>query len=86
MSPDDASAMGCLSSHKRQSMLATIEAKSFRVMFLSSYLPDFNPIESAFLKLKASLRRLFARTATTHDKAIANAISLITAEDRSVCF
>src|SRR5215210_1342770 len=39
-----------------------IEAAGARLLFLPPYSPDFNPIENAFAKLKALLRRAAART------------------------
>jgi transposase len=39
-----------------------IEARGARLMFLPPYSPDFNPIENAFAKLKALLRKAAART------------------------
>jgi transposase len=39
-----------------------IEAAGARLMFLPPYSPDFNPIEMAFAKLKALLRKAAVRT------------------------
>ncbi len=39
-----------------------IEATGARLMLLPPYSPDFNPIENAFAKLKALLRKAAART------------------------
>ena len=44
------------------------------VGYLPPYSPDFNPIEMAFSKLKALLRKVAARTREELDAAIANAI------------
>jgi transposase len=54
--------MDNLSSHKRASVRATIEARGARLAFLPPYSPDFNPIEMAFAKLKALLREAAERT------------------------
>jgi transposase len=54
--------MDNLSSHKRASFRATIEARGARLAFLPPYSPDFNPIEMAFAKLKALLRKAAERT------------------------
>jgi hypothetical protein len=40
--------MDNLSSHKRASVRALIEAAGARLLFLPPYSPDFNPIEKAF--------------------------------------
>ena len=54
--------MDNLSSHKRASVRAMIEARGARLAFLPPYSPDFNPIEMAFAKLKALLRKAAERT------------------------
>jgi transposase len=56
--------MDNLSSHKRASVQEMIEAAGARLMFLPPYSPDFNPIEMAFAKLKALLRKAAVRTVT----------------------
>jgi transposase len=54
--------MDNLSSHKVPAVRATIEAAGARLLFLPPYSPDFNPIEMAFSKLKAHLRKAAERT------------------------
>jgi transposase len=54
--------MDNLSSHKRASVGAMIAARGARLVFLPPYSPDFNPIEMAFAKLKALLRKAAERT------------------------
>ena len=49
--------MDNLSSHKGPKVRALIEAAGARLLFLPPYSPDFNPIENAFAKLKALLRK-----------------------------
>jgi transposase len=39
-----------------------IKAAGARLLYLPPYSPDFNPIEQAFAKLKALLRKAAART------------------------
>ena len=51
-----------LSSHKRTAARSAIEAAGATVRFLPPYSPDFNPIEKAFAKLKALLRKAAERT------------------------
>ena len=51
-----------LSSHKRASVREAIEAAGARLEFLPPYSPDSNPIEKAFARLKAMLRRAGERT------------------------
>jgi len=54
--------MDNLSSHKRASVRERIEAAGAKLMFLPPYSPDFNPIEKAFSRLKAMLRKIGERT------------------------
>jgi transposase len=51
-----------LSSHKRARVRALIEGAGGMVLFLPPYSPDLNPIELAFAKLKALLRKAGKRT------------------------
>jgi transposase len=51
-----------LSSHKRTSVRELIGAAGATQRFLPPYSPDFNPIEKAFSKLKAMLRKIGERT------------------------
>jgi hypothetical protein len=50
-------------------------------MFLPSYSPVFSPIEEAFSKLKAFLRRAGARTQEALQEAIIQALATITDQD-----
>lgn len=54
--------MDNLSSHKRASVHALIEAAGARLLFLPPYSPDFNPIEKVPAHLKAMLRKAGERT------------------------
>jgi transposase len=54
--------MDNLSIHKRTSVRELIEAVGATLVFLPPYSPDFNPIEKAFARLKAMLRKAGERT------------------------
>jgi len=60
--PGDVVVMDNLSSHKGPRVREMIEAAGAELHCLPPYGPDFNPIESAFSKLKALLRRAVERT------------------------
>jgi transposase len=60
--PGDIVVMDNLSSHKGPRARAMIEAAGASLVFLPPYSPDFNPIENAFAKLKALLRKAAERT------------------------
>jgi transposase len=49
-------------SHERPGIRVAIEAVGASLLYLPPYSPDFNPIENAFAKLKAMLRKAAART------------------------
>jgi hypothetical protein len=44
------------------------------LLYLPPYSPDFNPIENAFAKLKAHVRKAAARTVEALEAALANAL------------
>jgi transposase len=62
LKPGDIVVMDNLSSHKRGAVRERIEAAGANLLFLPPYSPDFNPIEKAFAKLKALLRKAAERT------------------------
>jgi transposase len=68
--------MDNLSSHKGPKVRALIEAASAHLLFLPPYSPDFNPIENAFAKLKALLRKAAERTVTGLWSAIGRIVDL----------
>ncbi len=72
--PGDTVIMDNLSSHKRAGVREAIEAVGARLEYLPPYSPDLNPIELAFAKLKAKLRKAAARTIDQLEQAIAEAI------------
>ena len=51
-----------LPAHKVAGVRALIEAAGAILLYLPPYSPDLNPIEMAFAKLKALLRKAAART------------------------
>ena len=60
--PGDIVVMDNLSSHKGTKVQQLIEDAGARLLYLPPYSPDFNPIEQAFAKLKALLRKAEERT------------------------
>jgi transposase len=54
--------MDNLPAHKGADVRRVIEAAGATLRYLPPYSPDFNPIENAFAKLKALLRKAAART------------------------
>ncbi len=73
--------MDNLSAHKSRRVQEVITARGCELWYLPSYSPDLSPIEAAFSKLKALLRRAQARTYEALENAIAWALDQITAAD-----
>jgi len=76
--PGDIVIMDNLPAHKPVAIRQAIEAAGAELRFLPPYSPDFNPIEMAFSKLKALLRKAAARTMDDLWDAIATAIKTFT--------
>ena len=72
--PGDIVIMDNLPAHKPSTVRAAIEAAGAELRFLPPYSPDFNPIENAFSKLKAMLRKAAARTVDDLWRIIGEAI------------
>ena len=70
-----------LSAHKSERVRTLIEVRGCELWFLPAYSPDLSPIEEAFSKLKALVRRAEARTREALFEAIATALELITPLD-----
>lgn len=64
--------------HKRPAVRDRIEAAGATLRFLPPYSPDFNPIEMAFSKLKAFLKKAAARTKDALWEVIRQGIDAIT--------
>lgn len=76
--PGDIVVMDNLPSHKIGGVREAIERAGARLLFLPPYSPDFNPIEMAFSKLKALLRKVAARTVNDLWAAVAECLSAFT--------
>lgn len=79
--PGDIVVMDNLPAHKPPSIRQAIETAGAELRFLPPYSPDFNPIEMAFSKIKALLRKAAARTVTSLWDAIRDAIDAVTPDD-----
>ena len=78
LAPGDIVILDNLAAHKSAAARDAIEATGARMLFLPPYSPDLNPIENAFSKLKALLRKAAARTLEQLWNAIAHAIDAFT--------
>ncbi|MDB5583032.1 MAG: hypothetical protein JWR80_8208 [Bradyrhizobium sp.] len=70
LAPGDVVILDNLSVHKSAKAEAAVRARGAWMLFLPQYSPDLNPIEMAFAKLKAHLRKAAARTFDTLIDAI----------------
>jgi transposase len=70
-----------LSIHKGQKVRRLVEEAGCQLVFLPTYSPDLNPIELAWSKLKAFLRRTGARTRERLEAAIGQGLDTITLQD-----
>ena len=66
--------MDNVATHKVAGIRQAIEARGATLLYPPPYSPDLNPIEKAFAKIKAILRRIGARTRDALWQAIAKAI------------
>lgn len=76
LAPGDVVVMDNLSSHKGPRVRELLEAAGATLLYLPPYSPDFNPIENAFAKLKAFLRKAAERTVDGLWAAIGQAVDL----------
>lgn len=81
LQPGDIVVMDNLGSHKGAGVRAAIEAAGARLLYLPPYSPDFNPIENAFAKLKALLRKAAERTVEGLWTAIGRLIDAFTPQE-----
>jgi transposase len=81
LSQGDIVIMDNLPAHKGDAVRQAIEATGAALVFLPPYSPDFNPIENAFAKLKALLRKAAERTVEGLWRAIATILEAFTPEE-----
>jgi transposase len=81
LAPGDVVVMDNLSSHKRVRVRELIEAAGCTLLYLPPYSPDLNPIELAFAKLKALLRKAQERTVDGLWSFLGRALDLFSSEE-----
>jgi transposase len=79
--PGDIVVVDNLPAHKSGGVRAAIERARATLLYLPPYSPDFNPIEKAFAKLKALLRKAAARTINDLWDAIRDAMPKFSATE-----
>ena len=73
--------MDNLGAHKAERVRELIEGQGCSLVFLPPYSPDFSPIEEAFSKVKALLKKAAARSREALIEAIGRALGEVTARD-----
>jgi len=81
LQPGDVVILDNLSSHKSARAKALLAERGAWFLFLPPYSPDLNPIEMAFSKLKAHLRRIKARTLDALWRAVGDICDFFTPEE-----
>ncbi len=73
--------MDNLPAHKVAGIRELIEACGAKLIYLPPYSPDLNPIEKCWSKIKTHLRKAKARTRDELEKALREALLLVTEKD-----
>ena len=81
LTPGDVVIMDNLPAHKPAAIREAIEQAGASLRFLPPYSPDFNPIEMAFSKFKANLKKVAARTVDDLWNAIGEASETFTPDE-----
>ena len=79
--PGSTVVMDNLAPHKAACVREALDAAGVGYRYLPPYSPDLNPIEPAWSKLKAALRRAEARSLDQLDAELPHALGTITATD-----
>jgi len=79
--PGQVVVMDNLGAHKGEKVRELIEERGCSLLYLPPYSPDFSPIEEAFSKIKALLRKAKARRQAALLEAIGRALEAVSAKD-----
>jgi transposase len=81
LKPGDVVILDNLSSHKSAPAAEVLKSVGARFLFLPPYSPDLNPIEMAFAKLKALIRKAAARSYDALWRAVGTVCNLFSDEE-----
>ncbi|MDQ3802775.1 MAG: transposase [Acidobacteriota bacterium] len=79
--PGDVVVLDNLTAHRASRIEEVAEARGAQVLWLAPYSPDFSPIEQCWSKVKTFLRGAKARAGDELNRALAQAIGLVTKAD-----
>jgi len=77
LKPNDIVVADNLGSHKGKAVREAVKSAGARLLFLPKYSPDLNPIEQAFAKLKAIVRKAAPRSFDAVSDALASGLAQI---------
>ena len=86
LSPGQVVILDNLAAHKSKRVLELIEGRGCQVLFLPAYSPDLSPIEEAFSKVKALLKKTAARAREELVEGIGWALEAVTTRDAAGWF
>jgi transposase len=84
--PDAVLVLDNLGAHKTAEVRDLLDRSGFAYRYLPPYSPDLSPIEPAWAKVKAELRRIAARTTEALHQALGPAFGAITVQDAAGFF
>jgi transposase len=79
--PGDVVVLDNLTAHRASRIEEVAESRGAQVLWPAPYSPDFSPIEQCWSKIKTYLRGVKARTEDELNRALAQAIGLVTKAD-----
>jgi len=86
LKPGQLVVMDNLGAHKVDGVRELIEQAGASLCYLPPYSPDFNPIEKCWAQVKQKLRALKARSVTTLQQALDEALETLTPENAANYF
>lgn len=81
LSPGDVVILDNVAFHKSERAAQMVKARGAWLLFLPAYSPDLNPIEMAFSKLKALLRKRAARSFDDIAQTLGEIVSLFSSAE-----
>ena len=86
LGPGDVVVMDNLAAHKVAGVRDRIQQTGAELRYLPPYSPDFNPIEKCRSKVKQRLRAAKARSMSTLEQALSEALTAVTPQNIQACF
>jgi transposase len=84
--PGDVVVMDNLAAHKVPGVRDRIQAAGAELRYLPPYSPDFNPIEKCWSQIKQRLRAAKARSLSTLEHGLSQALAAVTPQNLQACF